>query len=294
MPLVSVAIPARNAQSTLQETLDSLVQQSWRDFEVVLVNDGSSDATAQIAQSYEGRLNLRLVQHESSQGVAQSLNDALAASDSEFVARLDADDLAQPTRFQQQLDFLRAHPRVGVCGTHMLVFSAEHDRRYVLAHPTENAAIRTALLQRCAIAHPSVMCRRSVFEQVGFYDPRFDFAEDYELWCRASLLGIQFANIPEALTCYRKHSGQVGQQKAQLQYERDMAVKARYIGAFLQGEEAGFLPQFLALQTQFPSREMALAVLQQCGMSMMRLAQAAPDGEEYARIVTGCLQRHLA
>lgn len=293
MPLISVVMPARNAAATLAESLDSLVQQSFGDFELVLVNDGSSDDTAAIAERYALRLNLRLIHHPSSQGVARSINDGLAASDSEFVARLDADDLAQPQRLQRQLDFLRAQTQVGICGSDMLVFSQEPEQRFVLAHPGANAAIRTALVQRCAIAHPSVMCRRQIFELAGTYDERFDFAEDYELWCRASLLGVQFANIAEPLTHYRKHAGQVSRQKAQLQYERDMAIKARYIGAWLQGEPPGLLPQFLALQTRFPSREIALAVLQQSGMAMTRLARVVPDGEEYGRIMTGSLIRHL-
>ena len=293
MPLISVVMPARNASATLAESLDSLAAQSFKDFELVLVNDGSSDETAAIAERYSDRLALRIVHHESSQGVARSINDGLAASDSEFVARLDSDDLAQPERFARQLEFMRANPQVGVCGTHVLVFSREHEQSFVLNHPTTSPAIRTALLQRCAIAHPSLMARRQVFELAGTYDVRFDFAEDYELWCRASLLGVQFANIPEPLTHYRKHAGQVSQQKAQLQYERDMAIKNRYMGAFLQGEAPGLLPQFLALQTRFPNREMAVAVLQQCGMAMTKLARAVPDVEEYGRIVTGSLLRHL-
>lgn len=286
-------MPARNAAATLEESLDSLAAQTFKDFEVVLVNDGSSDDTVDIAERYADRLSLRIVHHESAQGVARSINDGLASSDSEFVARLDSDDLAQPERFARQVEFMRTNPQVGVCGTHVLVFSREHERRFVLSHPTGSAAIRTALLQRCAIAHPSLMARRQVFELAGTYDVRFDFAEDYELWCRASLLGVQFANIAEPLTHYRKHAGQVSQQKAQLQYERDIAVKNRYMSAFLQGEPSGLLPQFLALQTRFPNREMAVAVLQQCGMTMTKLARAVPDIEEYGRVVTGSLLRHL-
>lgn len=293
MPLISVVMPARNAAATLAESLESLATQSFKDFELVLVNDGSSDETVAIAESFAARLNLRLVHHESSHGVARSINDGLAQSDSEFVARLDSDDLAQPERLARQLEFLRANPQVGVCGTHVLVFSREHEQSFVLNHPTGSASIRTALVQRCAIAHPSVMLRRQVFELAGTYDVRFDFAEDYELWCRASLLGVQFANIAEPLTHYRKHAGQVSQQKAQLQYERDMAIKTRYMTAWLQGEAPGLLPQFLALQTRFPNREMALAVLQQCGMAMTKLARAVPDAEELGRIMTGSLLRHL-
>lgn len=297
MPLISVVMPARNADATLREALDSLVAQTLSDFELVLVNDGSSDATLMLAEEYRGRLPLRVLSHVRSLGVAQSINDGLAASDSEFVARLDADDLAHPVRLERQLAFLRDNPNVGVCGSHMQVFSVENglrDDRHVLAHPLGSAEIRTALVQRCAVSHPSVVCRRQVFELAGVYDPRFDFAEDYELWCRASLLGVQFANVPEVLTSYRKHAGQISNTKAQLQYERDIAIKNRYMSAFLQGEAAGLLPHLLSLQTQFPSRELALAAFHQCGSAVVKLGRAVPDADEYARILTGSLTRHLA
>jgi glycosyltransferase involved in cell wall biosynthesis len=293
MPLISVVMPARNAAATLAESLDSLVAQSFKDYELVLINDGSDDKTVEIAEQYSSRLKIRILQHESSQGVAKSINDGLAASDSEFIARLDSDDLARPERFERQLEFMRANPRVGVCGTHLLVFSHEHDQRFVLNHPTASGAIATAMLQRCAIAHPSVIARRQVFELAGNYNERFDFAEDYELWCRASLLGVQFANIAEPLTLYRKHDGQVSRQKAQLQFDRDLAIKSRYMAALLQGEAPDLLPQFFALQTRFPSRDVALAVLQQCGLAMTKLARVVPDVEEYGRIVTNSLIRHL-
>lgn len=293
MPLISVVMPAKNAEATLAESLESLANQTFRDFELVLVNDGSTDATPAIAESFANRMAVRVVHHEASKGVAQSINDGLAASDSEFVLRLDADDLAMPERMAKQLAYLQEHAHIGVCGSHMVMFSAGSDERQVLAHPTHSAAIRTALLQRCALSHPSLMIRRSVFELAGHYDVRFDFAEDFELWCRASLLGVQFANLPEPLTWYRKHAGQVSHQKAQLQFERDQAIKQRYHAAFLQGEAPGLLPQFLSLQTRYPSREVALMALQHVGPTMTRMARHVPDVDEYGQIVTGSLLRHL-
>ena len=293
MPLISVVIPAKNAEITLAESLESLANQTFRDFEVVLIDDGSSDSTFEIATSFNKRINIRILRHEESKGVAQSINAGICATDSEFIARLDADDLAQPLRLEKQLQLLQALPHIGVCGSHMIVFTADEHERYVLAHPTANNAIRTALLQRCAISHPSVMIRRTVFDLIGLYDVRFDFAEDYELWCRASLLGIQFANLAEPLTCYRKHQGQVSRQKSQLQFERDMVIKNRYMSAFLNGEDPGLLPQFLALQTQYPNRSVAIAALNHCGPTMTRLARYVPDADEYAQIVTRSLIRHL-
>jgi glycosyltransferase involved in cell wall biosynthesis len=249
-----------------------------------------------VAESYAARLNLRIVSHSTSLGVAQSINDGIVASDSEFIARIDADDLAEPNRLQMQLDFMQANPRTGVVGTHMKVFSEEACVRkelFTLTHPKTNTGIRTALLQRCAVAHPSVLCRRLVFDQVGLYDARFDFCEDYDLWCRASLLGIQFANIPEPLTHYRRHPGQVSREKAQTQFEKDLLVKRRYMSAWLDGDDAGLMPEFLSLQTRFASREVAMNVIQQCADVTVRLGRRASDVVEYSSMVAGSISRHL-
>lgn len=296
MPLVSFVMPARNAAGTLAASLTSIEHQTFRDFEVVFVNDGSTDETRRVAESYSSRLNLRFVNHTTSLGVAKSINDGVVASDCEFIARLDADDLAEPNRLQRQLDFMQSNPRIGVAGTHMKVFSEEESGRkelFTLAHPEKNTGIRTALLQRCAIAHPSILCRRNVFDRVGLYDTKFDFCEDYELWCRASLLGIQFANIPEPLTHYRKHAGQVSREKAQTQFEKDLEVKRRYMSAWLDGDDAGLMPEFLSLQTRFTSREIAMSVIQQCADVTTRLGRRASDVAEYSSMVAGSLSRHL-
>lgn len=296
MPLISVIIPALNAEATLGETLQSLAAQSFRDFEVILVDDGSSDGTAEVAARFETQFPLRRLRHESPQGVAQSLNDGLQAADSELVARLDADDLAHPERLRLQVEHLRQRPEVHVCGTQLVVF--DHDLGLqqplgLLSHPAADPAIRTALIQRCAIAHPSVLARRSLFEWVGRYDPVHDFAEDYELWCRASLAGAVFSNLEMPLTYYRKHARQVGQQRAQQQWSRDLAIKHRYMRSFLRGQDPGRLPEFLALQTRFVDVGQALLAYQDCAAAMIELAARVPDVKEYTAFARAAIARHL-
>jgi glycosyltransferase involved in cell wall biosynthesis len=292
MPRVSVVMPALNAERTIAESLESLAKQTFTDFEVVVVDDGSSDRTAEIASGFAGRVQVRVIRHESPLGVARSINDGLAATDSELVARLDSDDLALPNRFERQVGWMDGQPSVGVCGSHMTMFEEGSEQRSVLAHPTLSSEIRTALVQRCAIAHPSVVFRRAVIDRVGNYDERFDFAEDYELWCRASLLGVQFANVPEPLTLYRRHPGQVGKRKAQIQFERDLQIKDRYMSAWLGGDAVGFTPHFLSLQTQFPSKEVAIAVFNEVSAVLVRLAKVLPDGAGYSRILAQSVIRH--
>lgn len=292
--LIAVVVPAYNAAATLAQTLASLARQTERDFEVVLVDDASSDATPQIAAQFTADLPLRVLRNDGNTGVAGSLNRGIAASDSEFVARLDADDLAQPERLARQLAFLREQPQVDLVGSHMGLFrSVDEGVRGVLAHPLADATIKTVLVQRNAISHPSLMARRSFFADVGPYNPALDFAEDYDLWCRGALLGKRYANLAEVLTLYRVHAASVSQSKMQLQYERDVEVKRRYIGALLGDTAPAWLPQLFAAGTRFASRDAAAMAFAESSAALLALSARVRDAAEYAALVKACLQRHL-
>jgi glycosyltransferase involved in cell wall biosynthesis len=292
--LITVVMPAHNAAATLAQTLASLAQQTQRDFELLLVDDASNDGTAGIAEQFAGSVPLKLLRNETKAGVARSLNRGIAESDSEFIARLDADDLAQPVRLVRQLEFLRAQPRVDLVGSQMAMFrSLEEGPLGLLTQPTEDRAIRTALLQRNVIAHPSLLARRSFFVDVGAYNPALDYAEDYDLWCRGALLGKRFANIAEPLTWYRVHAASVSQSKAQTQYERDVEARRRYMTALLGDVPAGWLPQLFAGGTRFASREAAAMAFAQSAAALLGLGRRVPDAEAYADLVKACLERHL-
>lgn len=294
MPAVTVLIPARNAAATLAQTLDSLAAQTFRDFDVLLVDDASTDGTAALADSYAGRLPVRVLPLATNQGVTGALNQGLARIDSPLVARLDADDLARADRLEQQVAFLQQHADVAACSSAMELFYPEGDQASQVLHkPLTDAAIKTALVQYCALSHPACMLRRSYFDTVGLYDPALDFAEDYDLWCRGALQGQVFANLPEPLTRYRQHRGQVAQQKRQLQYERDLQVKRRYIAALLGEASCGHLPEFFHLLSQFTSREVAAQVLAQSMPLLLRLGRRVADPALYDSLVAQCVARHL-
>ncbi len=297
MPRISIILPALNASATIEETIQSLLAQTYRDFEVVLIDDGSTDQTAEVAQRYAQDVAVRVMRHEFPMGVAESLNDGIRNSDSEFIARIDADDLAIANRLQAQVDLLEQLPEVDICGSAMQVFSSnaagETYDKYILAHPCDDVKIRTALLQRCAIAHPSVMCRRTLFTDVGLYDPEMDFAEDYDLWCRASMQGKKFANLPEVLMRYRVHPGQVSSRKALVQYGRDQAIKSKYYNHFAPDVGASALPRLLSLSTVFTSAQDLHQTIAQCLGPLARLSKAAPDMDEFTHILSLCSLRHF-
>ena len=224
-----------------------------------------------------------------------SMNRGLADISSPLIARLDADDMAFPTRLERQVAFMEQRPEVDVCGTWMEMFYEEPDKEVrILVKPLEDAQIKTALIQYTALSHPSVMLRKSFIDDVGLYDVRSDFAEDYELWCRGALLGKRYANMGEVLTRYRQHGNQVGQQKVQLQYDRDMTTKRKYLSALLGGEASGNLAEFFSKRTQFVSRETALMVIQQSLPLLFKLSRKVWDEKTFNDIVSECLGRHLA
>ena len=294
MPAITVLIPARNAEATLGDTLQSLVAQSFGDFDVLLVDDASTDGTRALAESFSDRLALRVLPLAVNQGVAGALNHGLAQIGSPYVARIDADDIALPERLALQHAFLEAHPDIDVCSSAMEMFYPQGGPSgQILAKPATDASIKTALVQYCALSHPACLLRRRFFDAVGLFDVALDFAEDYDLWCRGALQGRRYANLPQALTRYRQHAGQVAQQKRQLQYARDLQVKRRYIAALLGEESAGHLPEFFHLLSAFASREVAGQVIAQSMPQILRLGRRVGDPALYDAIVAQCMARHL-
>jgi glycosyltransferase involved in cell wall biosynthesis len=292
---IAVLIPSRNAAATIGETLESLAAQSHPAFEVLIVDDASSDGTLDVVNRFGSRLDLRVLRLAENAGVAGALNQGLAQIGNRYVCRLDADDIALPTRLEKQLAYLESHPDIDVCSTWMEVFYPPLDGRasHVLVKPEADASIKTALIQYCALSHPACMLRRSFFDDVGVFDTRLDFAEDYDLWCRGALLGKRYANLQQVLTRYRQHANQVGQQRRQLQYERDLQVKRKYIAALLGGASAGHLPEFFHLLSAFTSRDVALQVIEQSMPLLLRLGRHVGDETLYGEIVSQCMGRHL-
>jgi glycosyltransferase involved in cell wall biosynthesis len=201
--LVTVLLPVFNAEQYLGEALESLARQTMRDFEVVAVDDGSTDRSGGILAEAARRWPWFSLIVQENQGLAAALNTAFRHSRSPFVARMDADDIALPERLARQLSFLNAHPEVAVCGTAMRTIGVDHGGQ--LIYPQGDSAIKARLVFGCAIAHPTVMARRNAFaRQEG---PYAGSAEDYDLWLR---LGERdrFENLPDLLHLYRIHPGQ--------------------------------------------------------------------------------------
>lgn len=215
MPKVSVVMPVYNGEKYLREAIDSIVAQTFTDWEFIIVNEfGSDDGSASIVAEYAKKdERFHLVQNEKKLGLAESLNVGFRQSKGEYIARMDADDLSHPERFAKQVVLLDANPHVGICGTWQHHFGKDTD--WVHKPQTTSDGCMARLLFNCDLCHSTLMLRRKViFEHNLFYDNSFS-AEDYELWCRAMLV-TDIVNIPEVLGEYRIGADNITASKKQM------------------------------------------------------------------------------
>lgn len=294
MPKITVLIPAYNAAQTLSQTLDSLLAQTLQDFNVVVVNDASSDATLSIAHGYREKMALTVLDLKENSGVAGALNQGLAQIEAPYIARIDADDLARPERLAVQYAFMEEHPHIDVCSTALELFYPNGERpNVVVSKPREDATIKTELLRWPSMSHGASLFRKTFFDDVGVFDVRLDYAEDYDLWVRGALLGKCYTNLPDALTLYRQHETQVCRQQVMPQYERDHMVKRKYVSALLAGLSPGRLAEFFCSRTHFLTREDTLRVFEESIPLLFTLGQKVPDSQRFGEMVAESMQHHM-
>lgn len=206
MPKVSVILPAYNAEKYIKEAVDSILGQTFMNFELIVINDCSKDSTEKILLSYTDP-RLVYVKNEQNLGVAGTLNKGLSLAKGTYIARMDADDISLPERFRKQVSYLDAHPDVAVLGTAVEIFG-EGMSSQIRQFSQMPEQMKVDLFFSCGLAHPSVMMRADVIKELGGYDCAFEGMEDYELWCRVSR-DYQIAALPEVLFRYRIHPSQV-------------------------------------------------------------------------------------
>ena len=206
-PAVSVLMPVYNAQRYLTAAMASVLDQTFRDFELIVVDDGSTDSSPAILGRYAAAdARVRLVSRPNT-GYVPALNEALALARAPLVARMDADDVSLPTRFEKQVAYLAANPDCVLLGTHVVQMDADGD----VIGPMSDVAfghdmIDADLLGRgWPIVHPTVMMRPEAVRQVGGYDPSLCPNEDHDLFLRLAEVG-RVENLPEVLLHYRRHA----------------------------------------------------------------------------------------
>lgn len=215
-PRVSVLLPVYNGERDLPTALDSILAQTIQDWELIAVDDGSTDRSGQILQDYAARDDRFRIIRRSNGGVAAALNDALAAAGGEFCARMDADDIALPERLGLQVEYLERNPNCVAVGTQVILIDEDGDEIGPMKGlPTDHESIDRALLSFAwPIVHPSVMMRTDALCKIGGYSVEAFPLEDHDLFLRMAEIG-RLANLPQSLLQYRRHTGSVSTESRQ-------------------------------------------------------------------------------
>jgi len=219
---VTVLMPVYNAEKYVREAVNSILNQTFSDFEFLIIDDGSTDRSWDILNSYSDT-RIRLIQNPTNLKLIATLNLGLKLATGEYIARMDADDISMPERLAKQVEFLKIHLEVGVLGTAIKIVDQWKNPIGTLQFPDESNMARWWLHFACPVAHPTVMMRRSVVERAGGYNPELIHAEDYDLWRKLATI-THIANLKDVLLHYRRHESVISTLYSNQQYANGVKI----------------------------------------------------------------------
>ena len=225
IPLVSVILPVYNAEEFIVYSIRSILNQTFSDFELILINDGSSDQSEQIILSFQDE-RIRYYKNNSNLKLIETLNRGLAFAKGKYIARIDADDVCYPDRFEKQVVFLENNPEYGIVGSFAETFG---NKQEVLKYVEEDEDIRYALITHNPFIHSTVMIRTSVLKDHHLkYQADQLHVEDYDLWIRM----MKYSKgkiLPEILVGYRSHNEQISNIHSSLQFSNAKKIQSLYL-----------------------------------------------------------------
>jgi glycosyltransferase involved in cell wall biosynthesis len=235
-PLVSVLMPAFNSEAYIKEAISSILSQTYPHFELIILDDGSSDSTFELIMQFQDP-RIRALRHEKNQGTVATRNELVTLAKGKYIALLDNDDIARSDRLEAQVSFLEENP-IDICGSDHLTLDEITGRIKKSKQCHTDADIRAMMTVASPLSHPSIMARASVLKNHP-YEKNTDIAEDYALWLTLSLAGFHFANLKKNLITYRIHPKQFSQsqiekvqillQKYQINYLRGLGINPELI-----------------------------------------------------------------
>lgn len=221
IPKVTVLMPVYRGDKYLPEAVDSILNQTFRDFEFLIICDDPTAETCLLLSRYQQSDNRMQVYYQGKEGLVNSLNKGLSLAKGKYVSRMDADDISLPNRLEKQVDFMDENPDIGISGTWIKTIGDVMGD--IWKHPCDHDTIKSKMLFESVIVHPSVILRKNVFCRNGlYYSQNETYAEDYGLWVR-SIKKLKFANIPEILLHYRVHKSTSNKDK-----QKKVANNVRY------------------------------------------------------------------
>ena len=230
-PTLSVLMPVYNAEQYLEEAIQSILNQTFADFELIVINDGSTDGSEAMLRSFaQGDQRIKLISRGNT-GLTIALNEGLAAAQGKYIARMDSDDVAFPERFAKQVEFLDQHPEHVVVGSRVVLIDSAGLLICPFAQKTEHEEIDGAMMsgQGGAICHPAAMIRHDALKTISGYRAELEPCEDRDLFLRLAEIG-KLANLPDTLLKYRMHPKSVGHSRREKQrLQGNLAVKEAHI-----------------------------------------------------------------
>jgi len=232
---VSVIMAAYNAEKYIEETLISVLNQSYTNFEFLIVNDGSTDGTLDIIKKYrEADNRIKVISRDNNEGCSYSRNEALSHASGQWIAIIDADDKCSSDRLLKQIDVMQNND-IDVCGSWIKKVDENNVELETVRYYESHEQILTHALFNCPVAHSTVMIRAETLNGLK-YDEGLSYAEDYDLWIRMLLSGSRFHNIQEPLVMYRIHGQQASHDITSQEWDVFKSVQSRYLTWFSRGE----------------------------------------------------------
>lgn len=226
-PLVSVVMPAYNVEKYVEEAVRSILDQTFLDFEFIIVDDGSTDRTPEILRSFSDP-RIRLLFNEKNEGNYPARNRGCRLARGKYIAVMDADDVAMPERLEKQVNYLESNPNLVALGSEYSLSSRECKNNV----PLKYEDICFSLLKDFSLLHPSLMVKSSIFYNLGGYNEEYIYASDYDLFCRLALSG-EVENLSDILMIYRKHEKQISSSKKGDQGKFAYKIRQKYQVAFV-------------------------------------------------------------
>lgn len=250
---ISVLIPVYNCAPYVATALNSILTQTCPDFEVVIIDDDSTDNTVQLIKEIDDA-RIKLIRKPRNTGITDSLNVGLEVAAGQFIARMDGDDISVNTRLAEQVELLDNDPSIVLCGSWMRIISTDE----IVKAPVEHDEIKTAMLLWNCVMHPTVMIRNSFLRDNNLkYNKRLEPAEDYDLWVRMIQKG-KFHNIPKALLLHRLHDRQSSEtRRSEQQMKADM-IKCRHLSSLTTPRSAQKFYDIDAARLETPQKKMAI------------------------------------
>jgi glycosyltransferase involved in cell wall biosynthesis len=230
-PKVSVVMPVYNGEKHLNASIKSILEQEFRDFEFIIINDGSTDNSLPIIHSYKDN-RIRLVDFKKKSGLISALNVGFESATGQYAARMDCDDISSSNRLKVQVSFMNKHAVIGACGSFYYLLRGK--KKALVDLPVYNKDIQSFLLFNSPIAHPTAMLRMNLIRKFKlYYSSMYTYAEDYDLWSRISLYA-DLANISIPLLTYRMHEKQISTASSshEKKVESVSAIRKRHLMNF--------------------------------------------------------------